>query len=109
MPGLSVGHGEKVEMGAPAGGVDQRGALLVLLDDRPARGLGPEAGLGLVIDDIEADRREGTAVAHLAQHAELVALGVGQHLPALVARLADVGPHGPGGQEALDRRGLVLG
>ena len=83
-------------------GVD--GAGVVGGQRRPLVGaLGPDGEL----DDDQDHGTSSERVEAALQQAELVALGVGEHVPALVAGLADVGPGGAEAEQPLELGVLV--
>ncbi len=77
-----------------------------------AGGLAPEPGQSLRVGRVHDHRghraRAGVLLARV-EHAELVALGVGEDHPREARALADVGRAGAEAGEAVDLGGLVLG
>src|SRR5215471_9708750 len=73
---------------------------LALVRDRPAGHGRPESALVCRVSGVQADGREPVAGACLGQHAELVSLGVSQHLPWHFA-LPDVRSHSAKAQQAV--------
>ncbi len=88
----------------------ERGVRVLAGHDRPAGRRGPEVGGRARVRGVEDDGGDRPGPGVLVpgfEHAQLVALGVGEHDPRHVL-LADVHGHGPGLQQARHDLGLVV-